>query len=294
MAKLVRTQIPEELLAVKNLFIEECFIKTADKDYLTARMCYKYGFFENFVWCSQQCIEKYIKSVLLYNDYSTTEVGHNLKTGMDLINQIPDVDWDFNDVYNSFVLNYLNDYGVNRYFESPIRNMFPVSFFVNWAKSHHFNPKSETNSGYFAFVNSDEYKNSNYLNQLDNSVWQIRRYCLNIPFQRQYSPFRISKYLEFIIRKDVKEYPSKYKPDGFLRDVQQGKIGNDVKKVLLWRNKYFSLKNRKVGGLLIKHFEKMPPHLQYTQLIQDPWFKNNVKSTKDFKDAVKMELGITI
>jgi HEPN domain-containing protein len=294
MAKLTYTQIPQEFIAVKNMFIDECFITTADKDYLTARICYKFGFFENFVWCSQQCIEKYIKGVLLYNDYSTKEVGHNLKKGMDLINQIPDIKWDFDAIYNSFVCNYLNDYGVNRYFESPIRNMFPVSSFVNWAKSHQFDPKNESNSGYFAFVNSNEYKNTNYLNQLDNSVWQIRRYCLNIPFQRQYHSFRISKYLEFIVRKDVKENPSKYKPEGFLRDVQQGKLGTDIKKALFWRNRFFSLKNRKSGGLLINHFEKMPPHLRYTQLIQNSWFKNNIKSTKDFKDAIKNQLGITI
>ena len=39
----------------------------ADRDYITARQIYGLGFADQFMWQAQQCLEKYLKSAILYN-----------------------------------------------------------------------------------------------------------------------------------------------------------------------------------------------------------------------------------
>ncbi|HCT5171431.1 TPA: HEPN domain-containing protein, partial [Enterobacter cloacae] len=43
------------------------FRDMADQDYLSARLCYKHKLNFQFLWLSQQAVEKYIKAILLYN-----------------------------------------------------------------------------------------------------------------------------------------------------------------------------------------------------------------------------------
>ena len=284
------TNISEEFEGVKELFINYCYRDIADKDYLTARLCYRNGLIENFLWASLQCIEKYIKAILLFNDRSTKSIGHNLKKGMDEIYKIKGIKWDFDEEYIYFVEKYLNYYGKIRYFEEPIRIPFPLKQYNEWTKFKNQDSVTE----YLNFLQSRNYKNTNMLNQLDNSVWQIRRYCLNLPSMKINENYRYIKYLEFIHSKDTKKNPHKLKHFGFIREViEMGRYKN-LKKVLIWRNKYFSTRNRKDGGLIIKDFENMPPHLRYTEFMKQDWFKNNVKYSNYFKENVRNELGIEI
>lgn len=62
----------------KSFLIQQCFIAMADNDYLTARWTYSNGLFHNFGWPAAQCVEKYLKALLLYNSRSTKTYGHNL------------------------------------------------------------------------------------------------------------------------------------------------------------------------------------------------------------------------
>jgi hypothetical protein len=289
--QLPQTTINPDLEGLKYEFIDDCFVTIADKDYITARICYKYGLFENFLWCALQCIEKYIKAILLFHDYSTKNIGHDLKKGIELIIQIPDINWDFDDNFNDFVKEYLKDYGKNRCFESPVRNMFPWGMYRRWANEKNLVVNTES---YLSFIKDSDYKNSNYLNQLDNSVWQIRRYCFNIPFWRKYRASLLPKYLNYLSSNELKNNPLKFNHRGYLDDVRKGKRGTALKNALNWRNKYFANKNVKNGGLMINHFEKMPPHLQYIQIMEESWFKNNIHLTKEFKASIKSELGIDL
>lgn len=54
------------------------FLDLADEDYLSARLLYKNWFHEQFIILGQQAIEKYLKSILLYNLISIKEKWHNL------------------------------------------------------------------------------------------------------------------------------------------------------------------------------------------------------------------------
>lgn len=59
----------------------------ADQDYITARMCYLNGLHENFLWNSQQCIEKYLKAIGLFHQIDIKNQGHDLKSLFKNINK---------------------------------------------------------------------------------------------------------------------------------------------------------------------------------------------------------------
>ncbi len=50
----------------------------ADEDYVTARICYFNDLTENFFWNGQQCIEKYLKSIAIYQNINVKKYGHDL------------------------------------------------------------------------------------------------------------------------------------------------------------------------------------------------------------------------
>lgn len=51
----------------------------ADEDYITARLCYFHGLTGNFLWNGQQCIEKYLKAIALFQDIDVRKQKHNLR-----------------------------------------------------------------------------------------------------------------------------------------------------------------------------------------------------------------------
>ena len=59
------------------------FFRTADEDYLAARMLWHHGLSNGFCWSAAQSLEKYIKSALLLNGLSAKSLGHSLSTGFD-------------------------------------------------------------------------------------------------------------------------------------------------------------------------------------------------------------------
>ncbi len=53
--------------------------KRADKDYISARLCYQNGLLENFLWDAQQCLEKYLKAIALFQKIDVKNSEHNLE-----------------------------------------------------------------------------------------------------------------------------------------------------------------------------------------------------------------------
>ena len=70
--------IPETNVLARDL-AWRMFRDPADADYLIARWSMKYGLFAQFIWHSQQCIEKYLKCMLLMNGRSVSESSHKLQ-----------------------------------------------------------------------------------------------------------------------------------------------------------------------------------------------------------------------
>lgn len=62
----------------KSDLIKRLFVATGDQDYVTARWAYSHCMFHIFYWCSAQAIEKYGKAILLYQDISIANYGHDI------------------------------------------------------------------------------------------------------------------------------------------------------------------------------------------------------------------------
>jgi HEPN domain-containing protein len=123
-----------------NEYATRVFRNEADKDYIGARIAHRFEFDQQFLWSAEQAIEKYFKAILLYNATSAKGMGHDLKKTLKTIRSIQDFDSGLPQHVTDFI-EYLDDYGPNRYLEFP---------------SH-----VRTYS----------------LLELDRAVWFIRRYC---------------------------------------------------------------------------------------------------------------------
>lgn len=53
---------PSSKQSAINLYIQESFRDMADKDYIAARVSYRYGLAYPFLWLALQAIEKYLKA----------------------------------------------------------------------------------------------------------------------------------------------------------------------------------------------------------------------------------------
>jgi HEPN domain-containing protein len=113
---------------------------TADEDYISARMSYRVGLIEPFLWSSLHAIEKYLKALLLFNKKSAKKFNHNIVKLLNAAKEIEGLDLRLSTKTESFI-KYINEFGENRYFEG---------------------------SAYL-----EEYA----LDSLDETVWYIRKHC---------------------------------------------------------------------------------------------------------------------
>ena len=70
---------------VENRDAHKPFFENADRNYLLARICWCLRMDYEFSWNTAQCIEKYCKSFLLFNNYSAKEGGHDIVKLFDLV-----------------------------------------------------------------------------------------------------------------------------------------------------------------------------------------------------------------
>lgn len=61
-----------------NSFAIRCFRDTADGDYISARTAMRNRLYYPFLWSASQAIEKYLKCILVLNQASSKNLGHNL------------------------------------------------------------------------------------------------------------------------------------------------------------------------------------------------------------------------
>lgn len=63
----------------------------ADQDYMTARICYRYGLYRNFGWSAAQSIEKYLKICAMCNDVEVKRT-HCLAELMKALSKVDDLE----------------------------------------------------------------------------------------------------------------------------------------------------------------------------------------------------------
>lgn len=82
-------QITQDLIDRQiNSFATRSFRDIADGDYITARLAIRNGLMPQFLWSSQQAIEKYLKYILLVNRIPAKTVGHDLHAALELTKRL--------------------------------------------------------------------------------------------------------------------------------------------------------------------------------------------------------------
>lgn len=123
-----------------NDFAVRCFSEIADGDYVAARMANRAALAVQYLWASQQAIEKYLKCILLLNRIAAKEVQHDLGAALSAIDTSGKLALDLTRPTQEFI-KYLDTYGRFRYLE--------ISHFASGRS----------------------------IIMLDRAVWELRRFC---------------------------------------------------------------------------------------------------------------------
>jgi HEPN domain-containing protein len=213
-----------DLQIVLNTYATDIFRNQADLDYISARANYRMKFRQQFLWSAQQAIEKYLKAILLFNGKSAryylkasankeTEFGHDLNALNDEVSKLSFLGYDLENEDKSF-LSYLNKQGGgNRY------------------------------------LSTTAYNAADVIHQLDELVWNIRRYCQYIPdrgFGCEEAVPRMKELVIFSINNPVhKRQPTKYTPfNGKLEEILKHDSRDHARKALIWANLFYGKKVR--------------------------------------------------
>lgn len=217
-----------------NAFATQSFRDQADRDYIAARLACRYELFPQFLWSSQQALEKYLKAILLYNRVKATRIGHDLCKAMKLTEGLP-FKIELSKRSRKF-LDFIATYGEFRYLDVPFHVAGPV------------------------------------LIDLDLTVWELRRYCqvLNV-FGKILPADEQSLLDEARERVDASSTEPRYKfrlHHGLLESIIQ-KRSHPSRAALLWQNPCFG--SRKRATVKAKdHLNAQNPHLtHYPQMLEE-------------------------
>lgn len=199
----------ENLDRLVNTFAVRSFRDMADGDYIAARMACRAGLMHQFLWSSQQAIEKYLKGILLFNRI-TTKVGHDIEHALQLTKKL-DFEIKMRPQSRKF-FDHVATYGKYRYLEVS-------NFLIGHA-----------------------------LLDLDMTVWDLRRYCQTLkvpggsPTPQEARIFELT--LEHI-QKSGESPPHLFRIQaGYLESVIEKKK-HPAREPLLWQNALFSSRRRK-------------------------------------------------
>ena len=134
--------------AALNDFAIRSFRDIADGDDIAARMACRAVLVPQFLWASQQAVEKYLKCILPSNRIPARQVRHNLSKAFQAVNTSGKLTLDLTARSQEFI-DYLDTYGRCRYLE--------VSFWSEGRK----------------------------IVALDQAVWELRRFCVTAPAPRR-------------------------------------------------------------------------------------------------------------
>lgn len=230
-------------------FINRSFRDIADKDYIIARLLYKFELGGQFLWSSQQALEKYLKAILLYSDKSTKKIGHDIQIAFHDLEKIKDIPFSFpNDVIN--FIEYLNNQGENRYFIKP------------------------------AYTTGDE------LLMLDKTVWFIRKYCFYMKGESTPGPdgkrirlFPLNiKLVQSVDEKNANKYSIS---GGYIEKILNDKKSK-IREFLIWKNSYYGVYKKKIIKNFIKYsWSSNPTHYLNPEIFS--FLESRVKFSEEVR-----------
>lgn len=242
----------------RNYFINRCFRDVADTDYLAARTCYKSGLLDQFLWCGLQALEKYLKSIILYHDGNTKNLGHDLNKAVRKVEQIQDIQWDFSKSIKDFFV-YLTNCGSDRYFTLPRGT------------------KGEE------------------LLQLDEAVWTVRRYCQDFQWLKDSDAKdggkRFDSYIRLIQSQDCRNKANKFRlhGHGYLEKLLESTKPSKEKEILIWKNFFYGRYKKHRFPFTFKMSGRTPGHFLFPEIYD--WVEQRVVLPSDVKNHFAAHAG---
>ncbi len=191
-------------------FATRSFRDMADRDYIAARMACRAELMPQFLWSSQQAIEKYLKYILLVNRIPAIQVKHDIRAALVLTETLP-FEMKLQNQSKKFI-EHVATYGQSRYLEIP-------SFILG-----------------------------EILLDLDSTIWDLRRYCQVLDVRdKELDPSEqdmLSLALRQLEESTIKPYYKFKLAGGFLESVINKK-SHPSHSALLWQNAFFSNRSRK-------------------------------------------------
>lgn len=239
-----------------NSFATQSFRDQADRDYIAARLACRYELFPQFLWSSQQALEKYLKAILLYNRIKATTVGHDINEAMRLTAGLP-FKIELTKRSQKF-FNHIARYGEFRYLDMP----FHVYGHV--------------------------------LVDLDLTVWELRRYCQVLHVFGKVLPAEEQALLDEAHKRLAASATERYKfrLHGGLLECIIANRSHPSRAALLWQNPCFSARRRSVVKVK-NHLNAQNPHLtHYPQMLEE--LLKYVYVPKRIADAYRAHLAATL
>lgn len=194
-------------------FATRSFRDVADRDYIAARVCYRSGLQQQFLWMALQAVEKYLKGILLFDLRSTRAFSHNIKAAFDALLVVPDYQWQFPADIGVFI-EYLQENGANRYFTYPY------------------------------YTKGDE------LIQLDRVVWHLRRYCQRLRGELEVKGKKVDLLPLNLARIHHPRYATNPHEfliiGGLLEKILAARNNPSDRRQLVWNNAYFGRRKLRV------------------------------------------------
>ncbi|RYH67212.1 MAG: HEPN domain-containing protein [Alcaligenaceae bacterium] len=186
------------------------FRDIADGDYITARMNYRAKLLPQFLWSSQQALEKYLKAILLFSRVSSKTVRHDNDRALEMVLELP--------------LGIKLDDGMKEVFDL-------VSTF-----------------GPDRYLTGSLYITQYPLADLDRLVWYLRQFC--VPLAMDFTDPNLLRLRQDELAAKVAATGMQVAGKGRVQDGKLESIiadkHNSARGALIHQNLYFGSKNRKV------------------------------------------------
>jgi len=215
-----------------NSFASQCFRDVADRDYISARMCYRAGLIPQFHWAALQAFEKYFKAILLYNRIKAKNIGHSLSEAQKAVSKVP-----FSirlSETSKKLIDHLDDYGRFRYLET--------SYFIHGPK----------------------------LVELDKAVWELRRYCRVLNYSLPIPGKDPKPMLDLELERNEtaeKRPPQEFHVVGGALEAILGKKTHPARAPLVWQNGFYGSSRRKRVTVPTHTYAENSPLFLYPELL---------------------------
>jgi hypothetical protein len=222
----------DNLDAHLNTFASRCFRNVADRDYISARMCYRAGLISQFHWSSLQAFEKYFKAILLYNRIKAKNVGHDLALAQKYAEKAP-FKINLSDLSLKF-LAHLDNYGRFRYLET--------SYYIHGPK----------------------------LVELDKAVWELRRYCRVMDYLLPIPDEAPKPMLELEVQRNEtaeKRPPQEFYIVGGTLEAIIEKRTDPARAPLVWQNGFYGTSRRRLVTVPTHHYAENSPLFLYPKIL---------------------------